>query len=58
MSTLTAYSVKLKKKVPILNPKVIETQTKHGTRFRIAGVDQEGNKVTTFVSKATAEQYK
>jgi len=44
---LTGYCVACKKKVDILNPEVVSTKN---NKLRIKGVDQNGHKISKFIS--------
>ena len=47
----TAYSLKQKKKVEVINPKIVEITNKIGRKVKmVKGTDDKGNKVSSILS--------
>lgn len=51
---IQAFSTKQKKKVDIIDPKINRTRVNGNYKYRAHGLDDQGNKVTTFLNEATA----
>ena len=55
---VTAYDVKSKKLVPMLDASLVTFKGKGGSvRYRLSGKSRDGNKLSKFISAADAQRY-